>query len=273
MIYISSSCVRFGKISESVDYLANKGFKHIELSGGTRFYRQIENDLIELKEKYGLSYLLHNYFPPPEEPFVLNLASPDDRIFKQSIDHFLRAIELSSKLGSKKYGLHAGYFIDPQVSELGNRITKYGQLNKAEAVDRFCEGFQILTNKQNDIELYLENNVVSQMNFETYGDVPFMLTHFEDYIQLSKKINFKMIVDVAHLKVSCRTLQLGFEEEFNKFMNVSDYIHLSDNNGAEDQNKPFSNDSEIIKLLSLTDLNNKIFTIEIYDNIDRIVES
>ena len=76
MIYISTSCIKNNKkIKTSVEELAINGFSNIELSGGTEPYDQMEYDLLELKDKYNLNYRCHNYFPPPIEPFVLNLAS------------------------------------------------------------------------------------------------------------------------------------------------------------------------------------------------------
>ena len=63
MIYISSSCVKNAKIKDSVEQLATNGFQNIELSGGTEFYENFENDLIELKDRYKLNYRCHNYFP------------------------------------------------------------------------------------------------------------------------------------------------------------------------------------------------------------------
>ena len=83
MIYISSSCVKNTKIKDSVEELATNGFKNIELSGGTEYYDNFENDLLELKDKYNLNYRCHNYFPPPKKHFVLNLASPNNETFQE----------------------------------------------------------------------------------------------------------------------------------------------------------------------------------------------
>jgi len=49
-----------------------------------------------------LNYLIHNYFPPPSKPFVLNLASLDDKLYKQSIDLCINAIKLSKNLGGNR---------------------------------------------------------------------------------------------------------------------------------------------------------------------------
>ena len=98
MIYVSTSCVKSKKIIDSVLKLAQSGFKNIELSGGTEYYDNFENDLINLKKEFDLNYLIHNYFPPPLEHFVLNLASTDKDIYEKSLSHYKRAIQLAEKL-------------------------------------------------------------------------------------------------------------------------------------------------------------------------------
>ena len=147
MIYISSSCIPSVKIKDSVQELASNGFNHIELSGGTNYYVGFEDDLLELKDKYNLSYLCHNYFPPPNEHFVLNLASLNDSIFKNSLDHIKKAISLSKVLGARKYGFHAGFLIDIDVSEIGKKISKTNLFSRQESVNRFCLAYENIKNK------------------------------------------------------------------------------------------------------------------------------
>ena len=48
----------------------------------------------------------------------------NDEIYNRSIQHYKHSIDLSKILGAKKYGIHAGFLIDPGLSELGEKITK-----------------------------------------------------------------------------------------------------------------------------------------------------
>lgn len=270
MIYISSSCVKYKTISESVEFLARNDIKHIELSGGTNYYPTFENDLLELKDKYGLTYQIHNYFPPPEQHFVLNLASLNDQIFNTAMSHCKRAIALAQNLGSNKYGLHAGFFIDPVVDDLGKKIRKSTISNKEEAIKRFCNGFKILQENSGPIDLYIENNVISATNFETYGENIFMLTNSREYFAIKKEIDFNLLLDIAHLKVSCKTLGLNFEKEFEILWEQSNYIHLSDNDGLHDSNQSISKKSSFYDLLKNQNFSGKTFSLEIYNNFDEV---
>jgi len=274
MIYISSSCVKHKKIKDSVQELADNGFKNIELSGGTEYYDGFEEDLLALKEKYNLNYICHNYFPPPKKHFVLNLASLNDEIYTCSFEHIKKVIKLSEKLGAKRYGFHAGFLIDIKVSEIGKKISKESLYDTNKSLQRFCNGFKELSQIANKLELYVENNVFSSTNYTTYeGENLFMLTNSKDFYKLKKEIDFNLLLDVAHLKVSSKTLQLNFEKELSNMIQNSDYIHISDNDGLHDSNNPFKKNSELIQLLKNYNLRNKDFTLEIYDSMDKIKET
>lgn len=271
MIYVSSACLKHDKIKDTLDELARNGFENIELSGGTKYYEGYEKDLFELKDIYNLNYLLHNYFPPPKHDFTLNLASLNNEIYQKTFEHYEEAISLSRKLGAKRFGFHAGYFIDFSTKEVGNNISLTELYNKDEALKRFCEGYNYLKEKAGDIELYIENNVLSYTNANTFkGQCPFMLTDYKGYEELSSVIDFRLLLDVAHLNVSANSLNIDFDEQLNKMISISDYIHLSDNNGLHDQNMCFSDDSDFLNVLKIYNINNKTVTIETYGSIPDI---
>jgi len=80
--------------------------------------------LLELKDRYNLNYRCHNYFPPPKQPFVLNLASLNDETFQMSFDHLKKVIALSNRLGADKFAFHAGFFIDIKLNEIGKKLSR-----------------------------------------------------------------------------------------------------------------------------------------------------
>ena len=274
MIYISTSCIKAKKIYSAVKVLADEGYTNIELSGGTEYYNGYQNDLIRLQNEYNLNYLIHNYFPPSSTEFVLNLASQNEDIFQNSIDHLLSAITLSKLLKADRYSFHAGFFLDLNPSEIGKDIKQRNFLKTNNSVERFCEGFKLLKNKAGTLKLYLENNVYSRKNWKLFKDnSPFMLTNFKDYLDLKRKIDFNLLLDVAHLKVSSYSLNLDFDRELNNMIQESDYIHISENNGMEDQNNRLLEKGGILSKLKNYDLSDKILTLEIYKSLNLIKES
>jgi len=274
MIYISTSCVKHNKIKDSVEELASNGFKNIELSGGTEYYENFESDLIELKSKYNLNYRCHNYFPPPKKHFVLNLASLNDETFRISLEHLERVVALSNRLGADKFAFHAGFFIDIKLSEIGKKLSRDNLFNEKKAIKRFCSAYEIVEKQAKNVSLFIENNVFSKTNAETYdGENPFMMTNFSEYKSLKEKIDFNLLLDVAHLKVSAKTLGLDWESEFENMMEVSSYIHISDNDSFHDLNNQLTRDSSLISMLSQVSTSNKDFTLEIYDDMNTIKKS
>ena len=274
MIFISTSCVKHRKIKDSIEELASNGFKNIELSGGTEYYENFEHDLLELKEKYSLNYRCHNYFPPPKRPFVLNLASLNDETFQMSFDHLEKAISLSNRLGADKFAFHSGFFIDIRLSEIGKKLSRDKLFDKEESLERFCNAYDIIKRKAKNVSLFIENNVFSKTNADTYdGKNPFMMTNFDEYKSLKEKINFNLLLDVAHLKVSAKTLGLDWKEEFENMMSVSNYIHVSDNDGFHDLNNQLTKSSSLLSMLKRSDTKNKDFTLEVYDGISAIKRS
>lgn len=275
MIYVSTSCVRNRFIGESVRELAEEGYHNIELSGGTQPYEKLEEELLQLKQKYNLNFLCHNYFPPPEVPFVVNLASLDEEIFQMSMEHLKKAIDLSKKLGAKRFGFHAGFLINIPLDEIGKSIGRNELFPHPPALNKFFSGYKELKKHAGkDFNLYFENNVCSEVNYQNFGNQnPFHLCESESYKELSVKDDFGLILDVAHLKVSCRTLGLDFENELNYLSKMSDYIHISDNDGTKDSNQELKEEGSLFKSLQTLDFEDKIITLEVYDGLAALKSS
>ena len=73
-VYVSTGGDRRRPAVECAGEIVDRSSHRVELSGG-RPLMDPEAEVATLAGRREL--LLHNYFPPPEEPFVLNLAEPD----------------------------------------------------------------------------------------------------------------------------------------------------------------------------------------------------
>ena len=274
MIYVSSSCSKEKKIGAAIQELAEHGFQNIELSGGTEYYEGYEDDIFDLKEKYSLSFLIHNYFPPPKENFVLNLASLDDAIFERSLEQLHKAVRLTHLLGADKFGFHAGFYVDIDVNEIGKAVSARHLCDTKQAEERFCKGFNLIKDESKGIDIYIENNVYSKTNFNTYGlPIPCMLTSAAEYKELQQHIDFKLLLDVAHLYVSSRSLGFDFNSNLDQMIIETDYVHLSDNDGCHDQNAAFTPDSKLLNKIKKKHLKDKTITLEIYTGLNSLRKS
>ncbi|EIM64657.1 TIM barrel protein [Desulfobacter postgatei] len=266
MIYISSACSKQILIGPAVKELVDQGFRNIELTGGTEYYDGCESELLELKKGYNLNFLVHNYFPPPKDPFILNLASLNTDIYEASLNHLKKALRMTRLFGGKQFGFHAGFFIDRPVDEIGRKFGKSNLYDKEKALENFIDAFHILKNEFHDINLYIENNCYSESNYMVYGNnAPFMLLTFHDFTELRKRIDFTLLMDIGHLMVSANTFHLDFKKEFQDMFEASDYIHISNNDRRHDQNIGLTDQSKLFRILNNYQWKNKTVTLEIYD--------
>ena len=263
MIYVSTGGFRELTAFEACYLLNKNGISSFELSGG-KYDQNLINNVKNLVEDFDIK--IHNYFPPPQEPFVINLASKNSEIAKLSIEHIKSSIKLASDINSQYYSFHSGFLIDPKVKELGKKLSKSFVINRDEAMEIFLKRVHELAEFANNygIQLLVENNVISQKNYEEFGqDVLLMTTASEcEYFFENVPHNVKMLLDFAHLKVSSTTLDFSakkFIEICNKYIRG---YHFSDNNGLSDTNQSINHDSWFWQYIN-KDLD--YYTLEVYN--------
>ena len=69
---------------EAIKHLESLGINSVELSGG-KYIENYSDELVKLAQSR-INLQIHNYFPVPKVPFVLNLASENGDILKESFD-------------------------------------------------------------------------------------------------------------------------------------------------------------------------------------------
>lgn len=269
--WVSTACVRSRCIADAVQQLAVAGYSNLELTGGTEWYEGLLDDLMELRGRHRLRYQVHNYFPPPPVPFVLNLASCDDVLYRMSIEHVHAAASTARALGNSRYGVHAGFLIDIGVDEAGRRIGRRQINDRTLALQRFSEAFSGLVAAYPDIEFYIENNVASAANQESIGDNAFLFTDFQSYLELQEHCpGARILLDLAHLKVSCRTYGLDFADQASRLLPLTDYLHVSDNDGLADTNHGLTECGTDVLDVLRNQVGSQDITFEVYTGLDQV---
>ena len=243
-IYFSTGGYKNQFSKDVVKTLTDIGIKDIELSG-TCYSKDNVKDLEKFLKLSNLQ--IHNYFPPPEKPFVLNLASMDEEIANKTIDHIMYALDVCKILKSNYYSFHAGFLCDIKVSELGKKVDSKILQNREKSLDLFINRVTKISKKakQNNINLMIENNVLSKNNKISFKGNPFLMCDAEECEKVIKSCpkNVKLLIDVAHLKVSSNSLNFDKIEFLNKCNHLAGGYHLSDNNGESDSNDKFNDES------------------------------
>ena len=262
-VYISSG--GFNKITPelAINKLKSYGVKNIELSGGVYSKKTLQK-LVAKKKNF--NFQIHNYFPPPKKPFVFNLASNNPKIAKLSFEHAKHAIDCSKKLNSKFYSFHAGFLCDIKINELGKKIKKRKLYNRNKSISLFINRVKKLSKiaKKKNIDLLIENNVITKKNKNEFGSNPLLMCDPKETLKIAKQFprNTKLLIDVAHLKVSSKTLKFSLSEMFNICNKYIGGYHLSDNNGKSDSNSMIKYNSWFWKYLN-NNLN--YFSLEVYN--------
>lgn len=262
-VFISTGGFYSKSAYETALSFIDNGIKNIELSGGIH----CPNQTILLKKLAKKASLVpHNYFPPPKESFVLNLASEEEDIYKKSREHIINASILSAELGSKFYSFHSGFLCDPSPNQLGKPIKALPLSNRKNALNKFIERINLLSDFCGDlgINLLIENNVLSYRNFQNFKSNPFLMVDFFEAEEIMKNTpdNVSLLIDVAHLKVSANTLQFDKVEYLKRLRKWTKAYHLSDNNSLSDTNKPLTQSCWFWPYL---DKNIEYISIEVYN--------
>ena len=238
--YVSTGGFRGRTAAEVSAELLSSRIKFIELSGGD-YSATLLSDLQALTPS--IRFQIHNYFPPPETPFVLNLGSLDPVIGERSIAHVERALHWCSALSADRYSVHAGFLLDPKVDELGRRIPSRNLFDRDESTEVFVNRVTYLAGlaKKAGIVLMIENNVLSAKNAAEFSANPLLMCDPQECHKIIELMpeNVGLLIDVAHLKVSANSLNFASSRMFDLCHERIAGYHLSDNDGLEDSNKPF----------------------------------
>jgi sugar phosphate isomerase/epimerase len=244
MIYVSTGGCRTESAAMFSRKLLMAGVKGIELSGGLFS----EDQLVDLQSLTPATiFQIHNYFPPPADPFVLNLGSLDELVGQRSIDHVELALRWCQKLGADRYSFHAGFLLDPKVDQLGKRIPNQYLFDRQESIAVFVQRVTRLARVAElaGVRLMIENNVLSAKNAKEFSTNPLLMSDPQECKAIMEKMpdNLGLLIDVAHLKVSANSLAFEPSLMFDLCRERIAGYHLSDNNGLEDSNQPFAEDA------------------------------
>ncbi len=237
MEIVISTLAMMGKSAEEVIAAAKKNKWSIEFSSGMPYRADMEKVFLEAPiERYA-----HNYFPAPEIPFVLNLASSNNEIRQTSIEHCLRALELSKKAGAPFFSAHAGFCVDPAPDELGRKLNLEKEFDRKENWELFVRSVKQVSEAgyKMGMRFLIENNVLAPVNVHPNGSNPLFCCDPDEMIKMLNEVNafnVDMLIDTGHLKVSAETLHFDKDRAMEKLMDKIGCIHHSDNDGKFDTN-------------------------------------
>ena len=223
------------------------GIDHIELGAGV-----IADDAFpaSLDGVRGHT-VIHNYFPPPPTPFVLNLASADRIIRTASIDLATRALEKSAMIGAPFYSVHGGFITDPDGFD--GRSFRFPLPPSPEcekqALDLFVDSVSRLVEvaEKLSVRLLIENNVCTP---ELRGKLLFQRAdEFVAFFDVMPHPALGMLLDTGHLNVSAATFAFNRIAFVDRLQHRVGAVHVHDNNAVEDSHDMVAAGSWVVDVL------------------------
>lgn len=258
MLYVSTSWIKDNNFFDGIRFLS-KITPNIELSGGSKYREDLFDNLKCLKEMLKLNYLVHGYFPPSEDSkFLLNLS--DNNSYTRSF--ISKSMEYVYEFNIPYYSMHAGF--KHSYSVKGNSLyMPKGVFKFEDMLDNINWFKQAYKNKKLAIENLYPIGRDIECGFCIDLKEITKLMEIEDSLYL--------LLDLGHLKVSSAYLGFNFIETaeilIRKYENRILEIHLSENNGKDDDHFHIMENSEQYEIIS-----RNIDRIKKY-NINLVIES
>jgi sugar phosphate isomerase/epimerase len=259
-LYVSTNCFPDRSPDGILAAIHQGGWTHVELSR-IRASTAESISLCRRLRREGIEVMLHNYFLPPDEPFVLNLGSLNPELAGRSRQHCEEAIVLSAELGAPFFAAHAGFAVDLPPSLLGDPegqrhfCKEWNSLwPLREANEVFAESVVRLTDfgQRHGVRFLIENHVAGEALGSDAARSLLLCLEADDFATLAKRVGedrFGVLLDVGHLRCTSRVLGFSKEEFCRAVTSWICAFHLSDNDGRRDSHRPLDAQSWFLEVV------------------------
>ncbi len=250
-LFVSTTFLRDNSsLITALDILKSINVKSVEIGSNHIF----EKNLNYIK-KYNFNYIVHNYFPVPKKPIVVNISSLDENIRKLSIEHVKKSIIFCNNLNARLYTFHPGFVIDPikassnknsydfiwESKKINKNLinkTKLHFFNSLDKIIKFAKRYNVNIAIETEGSYY-KNELLIMQKPEEYEEI------FTKYSNNDLGIN----LNIGHLNLSSKFYKFDKFEFIDYIKKYIVAIELSHNNGFEDQHLPLKSNAWYWKLI------------------------
>lgn len=241
-VFASTTFAEVGsRATDVIELMVARGITRIEI-GSIHAY---EPDVAQKLAGVPAEFLVHNYFPPPPESFVVNLASLDDRIRDRSLRHALDGLAFCAAIGALIYTVHPGFRSDPAgpSASLSRNFDFRFQADPAsggrakEAFKLFLEAVQVLGMRAGELGMKLA--------VETQGSMsnPHQLLlqtpdEFEEFLAETADLAVGLNLNLAHLSLASDAFGFDLAQALKWLAQRTTVIEVSHHDGAVDEHRP-----------------------------------
>lgn len=201
--------------------------KNIELSGGLQADEAMLDKVLGY-QKQGFNFLVHNYFPPLNDWFILNMVDP-----RPHTQNFVqRSMEAVAALGLDYYSIHPGLTREYAFSDKKPYCT--GLEFPPEQTKAFVDWF---------FAQYPNHYLAIENLYPVWGilDISYGMTleQIRGFLELDPRV--RLLLDLGHLKVAATKLHYDYDQAvttyFEEWGHLIKEIHLSHNDGSDDHHQ------------------------------------
>lgn len=272
-VYVSTVCLANGSnVIEVLEAYDKAGLRNVEL-GTSRQY--IEGLSLSKFKQHNFSFIVHHYFPPPREPFIVNLASQDATILARSKEQIKKSLEFCQGLGIELLSFHAGFRADPDDNL---RFCQQHVASYEKAFATFVESLEEINGyaQERGVRIAIENNVLSDYNLVDGGNPFLLLCEAEEFERLWQRIpsaNVGILLDLGHLRVTSHWLKFDRYQFIDRVKDKVFAIHVHENNGQVDEHRELDETSWCFEIISRKCFRGLPVVVESWGlNVDKVVQ-
>lgn len=265
-VYASTAGVarHFSSLPHLLQGLTGAGIKSIELGWSPPLDRlALPGGLRDFPAKW----LIHNYFPAPDQPFVLNLASQNPDTLQRSRALCIQAIRLCAALKAPFYSVHCGFLAEFDPGSLGRALAFDEICDYERGYGTFLESLRVLLGEARacGIRILVEPNVVAPFNLVEGRNLLLLLAEPREFTRLFAEIHddlLGVLLDLGHLRVTAKTLGFDKADFIEAVAPTIGGFHLHDNDGDSDQHLPVQAGSWALSVLVQERFNGRPVVVE-----------
>lgn len=238
-VYVSTTYLGDGsRVDDALKDLETLNIKNIELGSN---HAPLGRERLNVKKN--TTYIVHNYFPPTQKDFILNIASSSPVVREKSISFIKNSVNWCKKKKIKYYTIHPG-FLAEAISPLGhngkdrNFDLKFDQKsinkkNRQRTINQAIKIIELLYKfAQGKTHLLIENQGSKTSKEYTIFDSIVELQLLKESIGEKLEFNFNL----AHAELS--GINLKSSKVFNFVYKNSPFFELSEISGIYDSHLP-----------------------------------
>jgi sugar phosphate isomerase/epimerase len=192
---------------------------------------------------FDFSYLVHNFFPIPEQGYVVNIASADDSIRQKSLAHIRSSIDFTSENNADLYTFHPGFLSDPVGADRSdiNFDFKFDEqplsTNRKLAEDHMYRSLDEIVTwaKQRNVTIAVETEGSVRHHHQLLMQSP---SDFDLFKSRFSPVDLGINLNIGHVHLASRVFSFSVESIVDCLQHYLLAMELSHNEGEEDSHQP-----------------------------------